>query len=141
MADSIDEKEDSNDAGTGIPADSWPAALAALASARIAIISAESRNAVGSILSKIVWAAVAALCALFAWITLLAGLIGFVPQITALDWFHVAFILAGIHLLIILIAVILLKKKSPPVFEVTKAEFMKDKQWLSSVNKEPNSRH
>ncbi|MEP2775729.1 MAG: phage holin family protein [Luteolibacter sp.] len=120
--------------------ENWPSALGALVSARIAIISEEARIAAESTVKKVALAVVAAITGLLFWVILMAGLIGFVPSLTSgLAWFHVALIIAGIHLLVAIIAILLLKKKSPPSFSLTRSEFEKDRQWLSKSKQNPTS--
>lgn len=120
--------------------ENWSAAVSSLLTARLAIISAEAKIAAESTVKKVILAAVAALTGLLFWLTLMAGLIGLIPSLTcALSWYHVALIIAGLHLLVALIAVMLLKKKTPPPFSLTRSEFEKDRQWLSKTKQNPTS--
>jgi uncharacterized membrane protein YqjE len=120
--------------------ENWSAALGTLVSSRIAIISAEARIAAESSIKKVALAVVAAITGLLFWIILMAGLIGFFPSVIhSLAWYHVALIIAGMHLLVAVIAALLLKKKSPPTFSLTRSEFEKDRQWLSKTKKTPTS--
>ncbi|MGJ8643112.1 MAG: phage holin family protein [Luteolibacter sp.] len=119
----------------------WTSALGALVSSRLAIISAEARVAAEITAKKAILAAIAAITGLLFWIILMAGLIGFIPSIVCgLAWYHVALIIAGLHLLVVLIAVLLLKKKTPTPFSLTRTEFEKDRQWLSKTQQHPTSK-
>ena len=130
---------EANPQATDYEKQAWPAAFGTLVSSRFAIASAEAKLAVGSTAKKAVFAVVAALAALFFYLTLLAGLIGlFASLSSALDWYHVALIIAGVHLLVVIIAALLMMKKTPPTFSLTRTEFEKDRQWLKN-QKNPNS--
>ena len=112
----------------------------ALASSRIALLTAEARIAVESTVKKLILAAIAAITALLFWIILMAGLIGLIPTLVcSLFWYHIALIIAGLHLTIFIIAILLLKKKNPPPFSLTRTEFEKDRQWLSKTPQNPTS--
>lgn len=141
MAEAIAEEADSDQSSEGSASEKWPSALATLLSARIAIVSVESRDALAVFLGKAALGFAAAFCGFIFWLTLIVGLIGGIPQVSALAWFHVAFILAGLHLLAAVVSVAMLLKQPPPVFTVTKSEFTKDKLWLSSVKQESTSKN
>lgn len=118
--------------------ESWKDSMACLVSSRIAIMQAESKDAAAAGVKKAVLAVIAALCALFTWILLLAGAIGAISAATSWTWFHVAFAAAGAHLLIALIAVMIAKAKGAPQFPITRAEFEKDRKWLNQLKNKPN---
>ncbi len=139
MAEAIAEEADSDSASAATSSEKWPGALATLASARIAIISAESGDAVAMAAKKALYAAIAVVALLGFWLVALVGVIGLIPQISGLTWYQVAFIIAGLHLAVAIVAALLLVKKSAPVFTLTKSEFIKDKQWLSSVKSKSTS--
>lgn len=117
--------------------ESWKEALACLVSSRIAIIQAESKEAASAGAKKAVLGVVAALCALFTWILILAGAVGAISAATSWQWYHVAFAAAGLHLAFALITVLMLKAKAAPPFPITRAEFEKDREWLNQLNKKP----
>lgn len=141
MAEAIAEEADPGTSAANDPVEKWPSALATLASARIAIISAEAGDASAIFLVKAIWGVVGILCGVAFWILLLVGLIGFIPKLTPLTWFQVTFIIAAIHLVIAIIALVSIQKKTAPVFTITKSEFSKDKQWLSSVKHRSTSKN
>ncbi len=118
--------------------ESWKEAFGTLVSSRIAIIQAESGEAVSTGVKKAVLVAVIALSALLIWILVLAGAVGAIAAATELMWYHMAFIAAGVHLIIAIIAVFLVKAKSAAPFPMTRAEFEKDKAWLNQLSKKPN---
>jgi uncharacterized membrane protein YqjE len=117
--------------------ESWKDALACLVSSRISIIQAESKDAAALGARKALFVAVAAFCALFTWILILAGAVGAISSATAWIWYHVAFAAAGLHLLIAVFALLAAKSKSAPSFPITRAEFEKDREWLNQLNKKP----
>ena len=136
MAEAISEETDPEKSLETRPGEKWPAALATLASARLAIISEESGHAAGVFGKKIALGVLAGICVVMFWIFLLVGIIGVVPMLSGMAWYYVAFIIAGLHLLIVLVAILLLKGKTAAIFSITKSEFSKDKLWLSSVKQE-----
>lgn len=142
--DAISPQTDNAAEGTPQPSksvnESWSTAINELVSTRLAIISAEAKLAAQSTVKKVVLVILAATSGLLCWIILMAGLIGFIPTLTcALAWYHVALIIAGLHLLVVLISVLLLKRKTPPPFSHTRTEFEKDRQWLSKTKQNPIS--
>lgn len=141
MAEAIAEEADSDQSTGGAPSEKWPSALATLVSARIAIISEESRDAIEVFSGKAALVAICVFCCFIFWLALMVGLIGGLAAVSSLAWYHVAFILAGVHLLVGIVTVMLLTKKSPPVFTITKSEFTKDKLWLASVKQESTSKN
>lgn len=140
IAEAISEEADPEKSLETRPEEKWPSALATLASARLAIISEESGHAAGVYGKKIALGALVGICVVTFWIFLLVGIIGIVPIYSGLAWYHVAFIVAGLHLLIVFGAILLLKEKTAAVFSITKSEFSKDKLWLSSVKQESTFR-
>lgn len=142
--DAISPQTDNAAEGNPDPGDSGNenlfTAISALISARLAIISAEAKIAAETTVKKVILAAVAAITGLLFWIILMAGLIGFIPTLyTCLAWYHVALIIAGLHLFVVLVAILLLKKKTPPPFSHTRTEFEKDRQWLSKTKQKTTS--
>lgn len=119
----------------------WPAALVTLISARIAIISAESGEAFSVAARKVLIGLIGAFSIVVCWLLLLVALMGAIPAVSTLLWYHVAFIAAGFHLLLVIIAFLGLKKKSAPIFTITKSEFNKDRQWLTNVKNESISKN
>lgn len=117
--------------------ESWKEALACLVSSRIAIIQAESKEAASTGAKKAVLGVIAAFCALFTWILILAGAVGAISAATPWHWYHVSFAAGGLHLAIALIAVLMVKAKAAPPFPITRAEFEKDREWLNQLNKNP----
>lgn len=115
----------------------WKGAFSCLVSSRIAIIQAESKEAASTGAKKVALVAIAAFCALFTWILVLAGIIGAISASTSLQWYHVAFAAAVLHVVIALVAVLMAKAKAAAPFPITRAEFEKDREWLNQLNKKP----
>lgn len=118
-------------------------ALAEFIAARIELASIEAKEATTFAIRKTIYALVLGMCAVFAWILILAGLTAllsnwaheqlgsYLPGIPG--WGIVVFILAGIHVLIAIVLLILLKRKSPsPLFELTRKEIENDKAWAKN---------
>jgi uncharacterized membrane protein YqjE len=110
----------------------WRTALVDLLSSRIALIQLEFQQAAGSGIKRGALFAAAALLALLAWITLVAGTIGAISASAGWPWYWVTLSAGGIHLLIALILILIAKKPGPATFEVTRAEFQKDRAWLAN---------
>ncbi len=84
---------------------------------------------------KLVLAIAAAVFGLFLYLLIIIGLIGWLPTLIGWPWFYVAFALAGVHLLVLLILVIALKSKPDGAFfEGTKAQIEKDKKCFAPNN-------
>lgn len=136
IAEAISEETDPENSLETPPSEKWTSAIVTLASARLAIFTAESGHAAGIFGKKIAYAAVAGICMVMFWLFVLVGSVGVIATYSGMAWFHVAFIIAGIHFFILLGAILSLKGKTEPVFNITKSEFNKDKLWLSSVKQE-----
>ncbi|MFD2255749.1 phage holin family protein [Luteolibacter algae] len=119
----------------GIPTN-WKEALACLISSRLAIFQVESRQAAQTGVSKIIFLSIAGIAILFSWILLMAGAVGGIASVTALAWYHAAFIIAGIHILVAVIMILLGGRKTAPSFPLTRAEFDKDREWLNQLKKQ-----
>lgn len=114
------------------------AALGLLES-RAAIISIEAKDAFGSSLAKIALLLVALLGVIGAWALTMVGVIGGISSATAWEWYHVAFAAAGAHLLLALVALLIAKSRKSHPFPVTRAEFEKDREWLTQLKNRNNS--
>lgn len=110
----------------------WRTALVDLIGARTALIQLELKQAASSGIRRGVFFAAAALLLLFAWIILVAGGIGAISATAGWPWYWVALSAGGIHLIIAVTLILLAKKPGPATFEVTRAEFKKDREWLAN---------
>lgn len=118
-------------------------AVSEFVSARIELAAIEAKEAAEFTAKKVAFAVVLAISAFFTWALVLAGLTGLLAhwaeqQLADLlpgvsGWVIVLFALAIIHAVIALIFVILLKKKpSSPLFELTRQEIEHDKAWVKN---------
>ncbi len=141
MAEAIAEEADPQAIPEQSSVEKLPSALVTLITARIAIISAESGEAFSLATRKAILGLTGAIFLLLCWVLVLAALMGAVPAVSSLQWYHVAFIAAGFHLVLVVIAVLGLRKKTAPTYTITKSEFNKDRQWLTTVKNESTSRN
>ncbi len=129
IASEADESASKPDSAVG----KLPSALTSLLSARVAIISAESQHATAILSVKLLWAIIAGVCSIIALLFVVAGLTGLLSDATGLAWFHAAFIMGGVFLLVVLFAVFRIRRKTSPIFPITRSEFEKDRTWLTSI--------
>ncbi|MCB1130497.1 MAG: phage holin family protein [Verrucomicrobiae bacterium] len=118
---------------------SWAEALGGLVQSRIGIIRIEAGEAARTTVRRAVFAAVAALAALFAWALLIAGLVGLVVLLAGWPWPYVMLGAAGIHLVAAIIAIIAMRRPASPAFPLTLEEFKKDRAWLETLQKNKKS--
>lgn len=103
-------------------------------SARVELFSLEAKEAGASAVKKLVLLVLIACCAMFAWLGILAGVIGWIAA-TGVPWYFAALGAAALHLVVAGIAAILLRRPAPPTFSHTKAELAKDREWLLNKDK------
>ena len=108
----------------------WVEAIFGLVESRASIISIESKDALNSALAKLIPLAVCLFCVFAAWVLALAAAIGCLAATTDWSWYQITFALAGLHLVIALLALLIAKKSKPAPFPVTRSEFKKDREWL-----------
>ena len=111
-------------------APNWRTALADLVGSRAALIQLELSQAAQSGTKKAILFAAAAILLLFAWAAIAAGAIGAISAEKGWPWYWVALSAGGIHLLLALIFITVAKRPGPAAFEITRAEFKKDREWL-----------
>jgi uncharacterized membrane protein YqjE len=117
----------------------WKSAFAGLVSSRLELIRFEFKDASRVAIRSLILLAVFSLMSLFAWICLLAGIIGLTSHYTHGAWWIVALALFFLHCLAALLAMHLLAKKSPAVFPITTTEFQKDRLWLQSLKSQKSN--
>lgn len=108
----------------------WVEAIFGLVESRASIISIESKDALNSALAKFIPLAVCLFCVFAAWVLAVAAAIGCLAATTDWIWYQITFALAGLHLVIALLALLIAKKSKPAPFPVTRSEFKKDREWL-----------
>jgi len=116
--------------------DNWKQAIPCLVSSRIAIIQAESKQAVSSVFGKVVLLIVAAFFLIIAWLLIAAGIVGVIVLTYSWQWYQAAFAVAGGHIFVAVIALLLSRSKSADSFPITRSEFEKDREWLNQPKKQ-----
>jgi uncharacterized membrane protein YqjE len=119
------------------PASSLHQSAVEFVSARMELLALETREA-GHQAAKIgVMAAIIAGCAMIAWLAIVAGLIGWVAAAGKFPWYFAALGAAVLHLLVAGIVVVILRRPSSPMFSISKAELLKDREWLQNLKDKP----
>jgi len=111
----------------------WSEALGTLLSCRIALIQLESKAAAQQAGKLVALAAFIALATLFAWALLLAGGIAALAAATGWPWHWLALVAGAAHGLAAGIGLYLAKSAARPAFPITRAEFLKDREWLDTL--------
>lgn len=118
-------------------ATSWSESAAEFVSARVELLAVEAREAGQQAARRGVMAAVIAGCAMTAWLTGVAGLIGCIAASGKFPWHFAALGAAVLHLLIAGLIVLVLRRPSPPMFSISKSELLKDREWLRNLKDKP----
>lgn len=116
----------------------WREALMALIETRISLIQLESRTAGKAAGKRAALFGAAGACAFFCWALLLAGGISLISRWTQWPWDLIAITTAVLHLIIGLVLVKLPPPTNGAAFELTRAEFQKDREWIENFNKNKN---
>jgi MFS family permease len=107
-------------------------------SARMELVALEAREAGSSAARRGVLLAFIGGCAMTAWLTGMAGLIGWIATSgSGIAWHWVALAAAALHLLLAGIAALILRRPSPPAFPISRAELSKDREWLLNLKDKP----
>lgn len=115
------------------------AAATSFISARIELIKLEARDAGQEAGKRVVLLVVILIGTFLFWLLGVAGLIGWISDSQSWSWYAVTFAVAGIHLLFVIIAALLIKKPAAPPFPLTRAELSKDQAWLETLKNDPKS--
>lgn len=108
--------------------------------ARLGLIRLEAKEVGRGAARKMLAIILLGLCALLAYLLLIAGVIGWIASSSgAWSWFGGAFAFAGLHLVGAILAILYLKKPSPPAFPITRSELSQDREWISQLKNEPKS--
>lgn len=107
-------------------------------SARMELVALEAREAGMRAARRGVLIAFIGGCAMTAWLTGMAGLIGWIATSgSGIAWHWVALAAAALHLLLAGIAVQVLRRPTPPTFPIARAELSKDREWLLNLKDKP----
>lgn len=114
----------------------WREAAAEFVSARLELFTLEAREASQRAARKAALLAFAAGCGVTFWLCFVAGVIGWIAA-SGHPWHFVALACAAFHLVAAGIAVAVIRRPGPPSFPLSRAEFEKDRQWLSQTQETP----
>ena len=106
-------------------------------SARVELLALEAREAGQYAAKRGIMVGIIAGCALTAWLAGVAGLIGLVAALGKFPWHYAALGAALLHLIVAGIVVALLRRPSSPLFTTSKAELLKDREWLLNLKDKP----
>ena len=120
-------------------ASSWRESAVEFVSARMELLALEAREAGQTAAKRGVMAAIIAGCAMMAWLAGVAGLIGWVAASGKFPLHFAALGAAVLHLLIAGLVVLAVRRPMPPVFPISKAELLKDREWLLNLKDKPKS--
>lgn len=134
------ENPDTNLGGESPLPSNWREAFLSLIASRIALIQLESKEAAGLGARRAVLIVTAGICLFFTWALLLAGGIAAISHLTTWPWYWIALTAAAIHMAAAVLLAKTAKSSDQPSFPVTRAEFQKDREWIESLQKTPESR-
>ncbi len=120
------------------PAGKWDAVMA-LIQARVALVRLEAKDAASVGARRAVMVLLAIGCVFFGWCLLLAGIVAGIAALAGWPWYGVAIAVAALHIILAVILVKLAKSSASPTFTHTRAEFLKDREWLKNFQKTSNS--
>ena len=115
------------------PASSLRHSAVEFVSARVELLALEAREAGQYAAKRGIMVGVIAGCAMTAWLAGVAGLIGLVAAVGKFPWHYAALGAALLHLIVAGIVVALLRRPSSPMFSISKAELLKDREWLLNL--------
>lgn len=121
------------------PPANWREALMTLVATRLTLIELESREVATHIGRRAVRLAAAAACAIFGWALLLAGGVALLASSLGWHWHWIAMAVAAIHLLAAWLLVTSGRTNPAPAFPHTRAEFLKDREWIENLQKHRKS--
>lgn len=116
----------------------WVKAIFGLIETRAVIVSLEAKDAFGLALSKLIPLVLCLFCLFAAWALAVAGAIGCLTAATDWKWHQITFAMAGVHILIAGVALLVAKAKKPAPFPITRSEFEKDREWLIQLKNRNN---
>lgn len=116
----------------------WMEAIIGLIETRAAIVSLETKDALSCALAKLIPLVVCLFCVFAAWVLTVAAIIGCLTAATCWKWHQITFAMAGLHILIAVVALLVAKAKKPAPFPVTRSEFEKDREWLIQLKNQNN---
>lgn len=119
-------------------APSWRESAVEFVSARMELVALEAREAGARVARRGILLAFIGGCAMTAWLTGMAGLIGWIATSgKGIAWHWVALAAAALHLLLAGIAALVLRRPAPPAFPIARAELSKDREWLLNLKDKP----
>ena len=121
------------------PPANWREALMTLVATRLTLIQMESREVARDVGKRTLKIAAAAICAIFGWALVLAGGITLLAASLGWPWHLVALAVAAMHLLAAWLLISVGRTSPPPAFPLTRAEFLKDREWIEDFQKHRKS--
>lgn len=117
----------------------WREAICELLATRAELIRLESSGAARHATRKGLLVGIIAGAAFFTWALALAGLVPLVAAAAGCAWTTAALWAAGLHLIAAVVAIVLLRRPAPPAFPITRAEFQRDREWLTHLKTPPSN--
>lgn len=117
----------------------WSEAMLNLVSARIELIQLESREAARTATRKAIMTGAGIGLIFFGWLLALAGIIGMIAHGAQIGWHWIAIIAALLHIIPAWLLLRTAKSTPTPSFPFTRAEFIKDRQWLQNLRQSKKS--
>lgn len=111
-----------------------------LIASRTELIQLELKQALQDRSRALVALVVGIMCAFFTWGLILAGGIAALAHALGCPWHFIALLAAGLHLLATLALFNTAKAPQPAPFPATRSEFQKDREWIESLQKTPESK-
>jgi len=100
---------------------------------RLGLLEVEGKEAGVHYVKLIIWLVAALVFALLGYILLLIATAFLIATYSSISWMWIALAAAGIHLLLVVICVGVVKSKlKKPVLQATMQELKQDAQWLKS---------
>lgn len=116
-----------------MPRGGWLSGILDLIESRVGIITLELEEAFNNSLAKLVPLLICLFCAFATWTLMVVAFIGCLASVTEWKWYQITFATAGLHIVIAISTFLIVKKKSPALFPVTRSEFEKDRKWLNQL--------
>lgn len=122
-----------------MPPATWREAVLTLVASRVALIELEAKEAASRAVKRLLMMALCAVCLVFTWALLLAGVIAAIAGVSGRPWYWFALAAALAHLAAAIGFARSAAAGNRAAFAVTRAEFAKDRQWIESLQHPPQS--
>jgi len=102
---------------------------------RLELVALEAREAARLAVKRGLLAGFFGGMVMFAWVSLMAGGIGWISVGTGIAWYWVAMMVAGLHGVVAVVVGVVFARCGFPVFETTRSELEKDLLWLEDLHR------